>query len=64
MENKLIDIIFELLKDRNLYNYDNDNDLKNVTIEKYINILGQHVIDFKINDTVYTITCNATYKGV
>lgn len=63
MENTLINIIYELLENKNLYNYDNDEKLKNVEIEKYTNILGNEVIDFIIGNRRYTLTCFETYKG-
>ena len=62
MEDLLIDIIFESLKDKNLYNYNNDEELKNVEIKKYTNILGEKVIDFIIGNRRYTLTCFETYK--
>ena len=63
MEDILINIIYELLENKNLYNYDNDEKLKNVEIEKYTNILGNEVIDFIIDNRRYTLTCFETYKG-
>lgn len=62
MENKLIDIIFDSLNNRNLYNYDNDILLKDVEIKKYTNILGNKVIDVKVGKTTYTIDIITSYK--
>lgn len=62
MEDILINIIYELLENKNLYNYNNDEKLKNVEIEKYTNILGNEVIDFIIGNRRYTLTCFETYK--
>ena len=44
MENKLISMIFDLLDSKNLYNYDNDDELKNVEIETYYNLLQEKCI--------------------
>lgn len=56
MKDKLIEIIYEEIKNKNLYNYDNDEKLKNVTIEIYTNILQEKVIDICLEHEVYTIT--------
>lgn len=63
MEDILINIIYELLENKNLYNYNNDEKLKGVEIKKYTNILGEKVIDFIIDNERYTLTCFETYKG-
>lgn len=62
MENKLIEIIYELLKDKNLYNFDNDEELKNVCINMYDNILNEKVIDIALEHEVFTIHCFKSYK--
>lgn len=62
MEDVLINIIYDLLENRNLYNYNNDEKLKGVEIKKYTNILGEEVIDFIIDNERYTLTCFETYK--
>lgn len=58
MENKLLNIIYELLEDKNLYNYDNDKSFLDYEIIKRDNS-----IDIRVKDTYYTIKCNATFKG-
>lgn len=63
MEDVLINIIYDLLENRNLYNYNNDEKLKGVEIKKYTNILGEEVIDFIVDNRRYTLTCFETYKG-
>lgn len=57
MEEKLINIIYELLENNN------DEKLKDIEIKKYTNILGEKVIDFIVNNRRYTLTCFETYKG-
>ena len=64
MENKLISIIFDLLDSKNLYNYDNDDELKNVEIETYYNLLQEKCIRIRTKNEDYMITCNMVYKGV
>jgi hypothetical protein len=66
MENKIINIIYELLKDKNLYNFDNDEELKNVCVNMYDNILNEKVIDIALEHEVFTIHCFKSYadKGV
>lgn len=63
MNNKLIDIIYDSIKDKNFYNYDNDKRLKNIDINKFENILGDNVISIKIGNTYYTINCIESFKG-
>lgn len=63
MEDKIIDIIFDAIEFKNFYNYDNDEELKNVAIKEYTNILGNKVIDIAIANETYTITCIKTYSG-
>lgn len=58
MEDKILNIIYELLENKNLYNYDNDNSFLDYEIIKRDNS-----IDIRIKDTYYTIRCNATFKG-
>ena len=64
MENKLINIIYDILKDKNLYNYDNDEELKDVEIEIYYNLLQEKCIRVRTSKEEYVITCNMVYKGV
>lgn len=61
MENKLVHIIYDKIKDINFYNYDNDEELKDVSINEYTNILGNKVIDIVLKHETYTITCYKTY---
>ena len=63
MENKLISIIFDLLDSKNLYNYDNDDELKNVEIETYYNLLQEKCIRIRTKNEEYMITCKMVYKG-
>ena len=62
MENKIIDIIFDSIKDKNLYNYDNDKRLENCEITKFENVLGNNVIKIKTKDKDYIIRCDCTYS--
>lgn len=61
MENKIINIIYELLKDKKLYNFDNDEELKNVCVNMYANILNEKVIDIALENEVFTIHCFKSY---
>ena len=61
MENKIIDIIYDKIKDINFYNYDNDEELNNICITEYTNIVGEKVIDIELEHEVYTITCIQSY---
>lgn len=61
MMNKIIDIIYDVIKDKNLYNYDNDEELKDVEIKEYTNILGEQVIDVVLEHEIYTIHCFKSY---
>ena len=61
MENKLMEIIYDKIKDINFYNYDNDEDLKNVCTNLYENIVGDYVIDIALEDKVFTIHCFESY---
>lgn len=63
MEDKIIDIIYDLIKDKNLYNYDNDEDLKNVNIKVFTNILGNKVMSLKIENTEYLVSCEEIWRG-
>ena len=63
MEDKIIDIIYDLIKDKNLYNYDNDEDLKNVEIKVFTNILGDKVMSLKIGNSEYLVSCEAIWGG-
>ena len=61
MENKLMKIIYDKIKDINFYNYDNDEDLKNIRTNLYENIVGENVIDIALENKVYTIHCFQSY---
>lgn len=61
MSDKIIDIIYDTIKDKNFYNYDNDEELRNVEVKEYTNILGDKVIDFVLEHETYTITCFKSY---
>lgn len=63
MEDKIIDIIYDLIKDKNLYNYDNDEDLKNVKIRVFTNILGDKVMSLNIGNTEYLVSCEKIWRG-
>lgn len=63
MEDKIIDIIYDLIKDKNLYNYDNDEDLKNVEIKVFTNILGDKVMSLKIENSEYLVSCKEIWRG-
>ena len=62
MEDKIIDIIYDVIKDKNLYNYDNDEDLKNVKIDIFTNVLGNKVMSFKIKNSTYLICCEEIWR--
>lgn len=62
MEDKIIDIIYDLIKDKNLYNYDNDEDLKNVKIKVFTNILGDKVMSLNIGNTMYLVSCEKIWR--
>ena len=63
MEDKIIDIIYDLIKDKNLYNYDNDEDLKNIKIEVFTNILGDKVMSLNIGNSEYLVSCEEIWSG-
>lgn len=62
MEDKIIDIIYDLIKDKNLYNYDNNEDLKNVKIEVFTNILGDKVMSLNIGNSKYLVSCEKLWR--
>lgn len=61
MENKLMEIIYDKIKDINFYNYDNDEKLKNVKVNLYTNICNEKVIDIALEHEVFTIHCFESY---
>lgn len=63
MEDKIIDIIYDLIKDKNLYNYDNDEDLKNVDIRVFTNILEDKVMSLNIENSEYLVSCTEVWRG-
>lgn len=62
MEDKIIDIIYDLIKDKNLYNYDNDKDLKDVKIKVFTNILGDKVMSLNVGNTMYLVSCEKIWR--
>lgn len=63
MEDLLIDIIYDLIKDYNFYNYNNDERLKNIEIEEITNILGDKVINITLgNKVAYTLNLITSYR--
>lgn len=63
MKDKLIDIIYGRIKDYDFYNYDNDEDFKEIEVREYTNILQEKVIDINLDNETYTIVCVKTYDG-
>ena len=61
MEDIIIQIIYDKIKDINFYNYDNEKELKNVDVKLYTNILNELVIDVILEHKTYTITCFQSY---
>ena len=61
MEDKIMEIIYDKIKDINFYNYDNDEKLKNIDIKLYENILGKKVIDVILKHETFTINCVCSY---
>lgn len=61
MEDLFIDIIYDLLKDQNLYNYNNEEELKSAEITKITNLLNEEVIQIKVGREYYTISCDKTF---
>lgn len=57
MEDLLIDIIYDLLKNTNLYNYNNEEKLKSAEITKFTNLLNEEVIQIKVGEEYYLISC-------
>lgn len=58
MQDMIIDIIYDKIKD---YNF--EEVMKDVKIEKYENILGENCIKIKINNIEYVVSCNEIFKG-
>ena len=56
-----MNIIYDKIKDINFYNYDNDKDLNNVSVNLYINLLQEKVIDIELGHEIYTIHCFKSY---
>ena len=61
MEDKIIDMVYDLLKDKNLYNYDNDKELENAEIEEYKNLLNENVIKIRTKHKEFIISCDLVY---
>ena len=61
MDNKIINIIYDTIKNKNFYNYDNDEELRNAEVKEYTNALGNKVIDVILEHETYTINCFKSY---
>lgn len=61
MEDLFIDIIYDLLKDQNLYNYNNDEKLKGAEIRKFTDLENEEVIQIKVGKEYYIIHCQKTF---
>lgn len=61
MEDLFIDIIYDLLKDQNLYNYNNDENLKGAEIRKFTDLENEEVIQIKVGKEYYIIHCQKTF---
>lgn len=61
MDNKIINIVYDTIKDKNFYNYDNDEELRNAEVKEYTNALGNKVIDVILEHETYTINCFKSY---
>ena len=57
MEDLLINIIYDLIKDQNLYNYNNKEELKSAQINKFTNLENEEVIQIKVGKEYYIINC-------
>ena len=57
MEDLFIDIIYDLLKDQNLYNYNNDEKLKRAEIRKFTDLENEKVIQIKVGKEYYVVHC-------
>lgn len=53
MEDEIMDIIYEKIKD--------SKELKSAEIEEYKNLLGESVIKIKTGKTEYAITCTKVF---
>lgn len=53
MEDEIIDIIYEKIKD--------SEELKSAEIEEYKNLLNENVIKIKIGKTEYIVTCTKIF---
>lgn len=61
MEDLFIDIIYDLLKDQNLYNYNNKEKLKTAEIKQFTNLENDQVIQIKVGKEYYIIHCQKTF---
>lgn len=64
MEDKIMEIVFNAIKDINFYNYDNDKKLKNVAVGIYENIRNEKCIDIMLPNETYTLRLVKSYVGV
>lgn len=63
MKDKLIDIIYDSINSKNLYNYSNDEGLKDVEIKKFTNMLEEQAIEIRVGNDYYIIGCIESFKG-
>lgn len=61
MRDKIMEIVYNKIKDINFYNYDNDEELNNVGVRLYTNLLQELVIDIELEHEIYTIHCFKSY---
>lgn len=64
MENKIMEIVFDAIKDINFYNYDNDKNLQNVAVGIYDNIRNEKCIDIMLPNETYTLRITKSYQGL
>lgn len=62
MQDLIINAIYDLIKDKNLYNYSNNEEFKTVEVDKMTNLLNEQVIQIKIGKEYYTINCIETFR--
>lgn len=65
MENKIMEIVFDTIKDINFYNYDNDKKLQNVAVGIYEDMWGnEKFIDIMLPNETYTLRITKSYQGL
>jgi hypothetical protein len=60
MENKLVEIIYDKIKDTNFYNYANDEELKNIGIALR-KLFDENMIDIILEHRTYTLRIHCSY---